>query len=426
MRTQARTKKNPDPISTFASLAGGIASTLTITELMKRRKTSKPATRRGIKAAKRNPRAVTKRVSSPSLSKGNAKPNPRKGGKKPTGTLYVLTIGRGDDIETVYLHDGKGDGFSKKFRSMAGAKSFATRNKVKLAPNPVPGYIDSKGVFHASSPVTKTKGRSLVRWISGRERPSVSSMTERQKIEKMAEKYLPGVKKQHPRWSVGRQRKEAIALVEKLVKDNPAKKKRVTRRAKPARRKVVAKRRVQKPARSKGTVSRRTRKNPVVRKAATTVRRKRNTKSIPRRRTFESFQGRPATTAKRLEVSQHAPARMDQLGDLVELKINGMRDPLKFGRGVVLAAANGKLWIAGKRFAKPNPSSPAHVLNPIGEIDYVVYGTRKPHHGDHEYTHYKHMLADEGGTFPVLAVDREGYPVIHGGTYKIRPEGIRD
>jgi hypothetical protein len=145
---------------------------------------------------------------------------------------------------------------------------------------------------------------------------------------------------------------------------------------------------------------------------------------IPHRRTFAMFQGRAATTAKAVPVSRHAPARLDQLGDLIELKLNSGR-LLKFpGKKFKLCAAHGKLWIAGGKFAKPNPQSKANGLDAIDAIDHVVYGTYKPHHGDHKYTHYIHKLGEESGHLPTLAVDRDGFPVIRGGRYKVEARGI--
>ena len=346
-------KKNPDPISTFANLAVGVASALQINEHMKR----KPKRNgRGRTQAKRNPR-----VSVPKAKHGN---------------LYVLTISRGDDIETVYLHDGKGDGFSKKFKTMAGAKAYATRNKVKLNPNPyaakivrkrnVEGFVDGSGVFH---PIRSSEDYDAAR----------AGETGKARTRKKA-----AAKKAAPM----RARKAP-------VKSSAAKK--------PVAKKKAA---VRRPADVQGRLF--------------------NPKPTPRRRTFEMFQGRKATTAKRMPVSRHAPATLDQLGDLVELKLYG-QPPIKFnGKAVKLCASRGRLWIAGKRFARPNPSAAANEINPVGEIDHVVYGTYKPHHGDMEYTHYIHKLGEESGTLPTLCVDREGFPVIRGGAYKIEARGIVD
>lgn len=152
------------------------------------------------------------------------------------------------------------------------------------------------------------------------------------------------------------------------------------------------------------------------------IRRKRN--AVPRRRTFEMFQGRKATIAKPLAVSRHAPAKLDQLVDLIELRLNSGK-VLKFnGKRFKLCAANGRLWIAGGKFAKADLKQPTRVLNPVDQIHHVVYGTYKPHHGDHKYTHYIHRLGEETGHLPTLAVDRDGFPVIRGGQYKIEARGI--
>jgi len=249
------------------------------------------------------------------------------------GSLYVLTISRGDDVESVYLHDGKGDGFSKKFKTMAAAKAHATRSGKRLVSNPA-------------------------KW-----------------------RKFGDLKVQIPDSIQGETRKKLIADVEKMAETwkriNAPKKKR---------------------------------KNPQA--------------AVPRRRTFEMFNGRPSTQAREMEVSRHAPAKLDQLGGLVELKL-GSGKTVKFNPSrVALAAAGGKLWIAGKRFAKPNPAAKTNEINPVDTIDHVVYTTYKPHHGDAPGTHYIHKLGEDTGHLPTLCVDRDGYPVIRGGKYKIEARGI--
>jgi hypothetical protein len=147
---------------------------------------------------------------------------------------------------------------------------------------------------------------------------------------------------------------------------------------------------------------------------------------IPRRRTFEKFQGRPAENVRTLPVSKLCPDRLDQLGDLIEIKLADGRvirpNPQRFK----LCAANGKLWIAGGRFARPDAKTQPNVLNKIAEIDHVIYGTRKDHLGDRGYTQYIHHLGEESGVRPTLTVDKEGFPVIRGGRYKIDSRGIVD
>lgn len=159
---------------------------------------------------------------------------------------------------------------------------------------------------------------------------------------------------------------------------------------------------------------------------AAAVREKSNPGSVARRATFEMFQGREATTATALPASAHAPARLDQLGDLIEIAFTDGRilktNPDKFK----LCAARGKLWIVGGRLAKANPAVPAREINPVGEMKHIVYGTYKPHHGDDSYTHYIHELGEDSGRRPTLCVDRDGFAVVRGGAYKIEARGIVD
>lgn len=471
-----RVKKNPDPITTFAQLAGGIASALHIKEMVKR----KPARKRPVR---RNPKPAHKVL----------------------GTLYVLTISRGDDVESVYLHDGKGDGFSKKFRTMASAKAFATKNKKKLMPNPanlthavkrnVEGFIDGAGVFH---PIRGSADYDEGRVAAEAHRTVLGSRSTR--MGKATRKRLTGgtPRKPAPKGTVKRsaapaqkpaakrsrtvsqptlfnpKRIEAGQVLEArsavdydtifrarvldrkgsfvtVLTDLDQKPRRVKVRvyngeeyirpdnysmapiykpkANPGRtgsgptgrsiRKVSTKGRsrrvLKKVTARRATIRKHTKANPVQRTNA-------------RRRTFENFQGRRCEIVKPMPVSRHAGtnARMDQLGKLHEIKLlNG--PVIKFNPSRhVLAAMKGRLWIVGPakhpRDAKQNPN----VLNPIGHVDHVVYETFKPHHGDPPRQRYIHKLGEEGGTLPLYCLDSDGFPVLKGGQYKIRREGIRD
>lgn len=146
--------------------------------------------------------------------------------------------------------------------------------------------------------------------------------------------------------------------------------------------------------------------------------------TIPRRRTYEMFQGRRARKVLLMPVSRYAPERLDQLGDLIELKLSDGRVLRPNPKRFKLCAARGKLWIAGGRFAKPLAKGRSEVINPVAEIKHVVYGTQKDHLGDQNYTQYIHRLGEETGKRPMLAIDADGFPVIRGGEYKIESRGI--
>ena len=553
-----RLVNNPDPLSTFANLAVGIASTLQVNEMLAKSKTQKAAKRRGTTTAKTNKR--TNPAPAAKRSKG------------PKGDLYVLTIGSGDDLISVYLHDGDKDGFSKRFKTMAAAKSYATKNKVKLVSNPAAAKVNgivsrawarsrAKAEYARELRLAAAAERSRKRrskyegqarsnpaltadqkiFIAALEDPRLEHTVDSwgsEKIDRIAaqlrnKKLLTSwgtltskgyeiaaeLRKQpsktNPRSAAG---KTAVA---RSTKANPRviqlpvgfhwKKRQaagggdyfeitdpkglivgwgttrtnalrtfktygVKAKAQSGFSKDRAKQ-IREGARSIRLPARKNPKDdggkrfmvrwhdfgtgivtetfPNVTQARTFARsiarkghlvdvidtlygsnkgtygpakaKKRNPKaSLPKRRTFEMFQGRPATTAKAMPVSRHAPARLDQLGDLIEIKLNSGKVLDLSGKDLKLCAAAGKLWIAGGKFAKANPAAKANEINLIDAIDHVVYGTYKPHHGDHKYTHYIHRLGEESGLMPTLCVDREGFPVIRGGNYKIEARGIVD
>jgi hypothetical protein len=393
-------RKNPlDPIQVFATGASGILAALNIHEKLKRRKTRKR--------------------------------------KNPVGTIKAKSSNRvnNPNVASTILSQLGGN----KFLAMTGAKSLASGGKdlrfrlpsnfaknginiVKITLTPTDLYDVEYGKLRAGkhSVVKVSKGiyadslREDFTRVTGLDislgrivkNPSAAEVKRCQKIL-AAEK--------------GKSAKPTISRY--WLQENPKRKKRAKRKNPVA----SAKAKTPLGSRAKNPVTIR-KKNSVTGPGQKSVTRRsqKNPVKVPARRTFEMFQGRKATTAKEFPVSSHAPARLDQLGDLIELKLHGGQaiklNPNRFK----LCAANGKLWIVGGKFAKPNPAEKTHVLNPVAEIDYVVYGTRKPHHGDHEYTQYIHRLGEESGKRPILAVDRDGFPVIRGGNYTIEARGIVD
>jgi len=163
---------------------------------------------------------------------------------------------------------------------------------------------------------------------------------------------------------------------------------------------------------------------------------KANPQKIGRRKAFEMFQGRPATNARPMLKSKHAPNNLEQLGDLVEIKL-ASGETMNFERRrngrayypfkLTMNPRATRLWIAGGKFTRKNPHLGDGQIEIIEPIEHVVYATYKPHiEGDEIVRHYIHQLADEGGEMPHLGVDNEGYPIIHGGSYYLKAEGIRD
>lgn len=172
-----------------------------------------------------------------------------------------------------------------------------------------------------------------------------------------------------------------------------------------------------------------TRKNPSKSKAPV----KRNPQPV----TFEMFNGRKATKKLELLTSHHSPTKLEGLGDLHEIKLVG-KAPFDFSKNgrypfKLCSDRNGHLHIAGGRIADADDSLKNSELAKYGEIDTITYRTIKPFLGDTEPTLYKHKFGEEGGERPELCADLNGYPVLNGGSYYIKPDydgkhssGIRD
>lgn len=381
-------KRNPDLISTFASLAGGVASAMNISEAMERRK--KKAKKKAA-PKKRNPR--TAKVSASD------------------GELYVLTISSGDDTLGIYLHDGKMNGISKKFKSLASARTWAKRNKRKLVENPL-----------GLSKLKASLKRALARQKAANElKRELRTEAKLERIRSRKAKAMSAARANPPKpvktlWVV--QAKDSWGYILRTPIKADAKHYASLHPAYSMRKATAEEtRQFNREVQGLGQLG-------FDLETGGLDRLKSNPKPVPRRRTYEMFQGRKATKAEALPISRHAPQVLDQLGDLVELKLNSGR-VLKFpAKKYRLCASGGKLWIAGGKFAKANPAAKANEINPVDAIDHIVYGTRKPHHGDHAYTHYIHRLGEESGHQPTLCVDKEGFPVIRGGRYKIEARGI--
>lgn len=378
-------KKNPDAVATFAHLASGILSAVQINEMMKRKPVKKrrrnPETqaqinarmakvraarnpvggkRKAVGSKRKNPAAAVSKLRNPATPKLSR--NPRiKVAVPAKGRFYLQTIARGDDVLGVFINDRDGDGVAKKFKTVAAAKAYATKQRLRLE-NP-------------SATPRKINPQFAPAWIKALLKPA----TKRKANPK-------------PKASATR---TSVRAMPTAAKRNAAKKVAVKRKA-----------------------------NPTPKPKAPA--RKRNAAKVPHRRTFTMFNGRPATKAKTVAISPliGRNARVDQLGQLVEIHLeDGTKiktNPAKFS----LVAKGGRLWIAGGKFHNGTP--PTRKINPWGKIKNIVYSTHKPHHGDRPGQHYIHEMGEWSGNRPTLAIDNQGFPVIQGGSYKIEARGIVD
>jgi hypothetical protein len=167
------------------------------------------------------------------------------------------------------------------------------------------------------------------------------------------------------------------------------------------------------------------------RKKKSTKKKSNRPRSNPHGDIYREFTGLEPTEATEMIVSHLAPDKLDKLGDLVEIRLTDGRrlqfNPNSRKHKVWLTAANKqKMWITGTRIAKPNPDLADHEIEPLGEIDSIVYHAFKPVVGDQKPEFYIHELGEFSGAKPILAADKEGFPVIYGGNYTIESRGIVD
>lgn len=136
----------------------------------------------------------------------------------------------------------------------------------------------------------------------------------------------------------------------------------------------------------------------------------------------KTFQGKADGATQELKAANSAPANLARAGKLVFLKVAGKS--IRIPGAVVAIAPNEKLWIVGDHaplFAsKAQPGTQAD----YGEVSEICYETAKAHIGNGKRFEYVHEFGENGGRRPHLLIDSEGMPILRGGDYKIRAEGI--
>lgn len=135
---------------------------------------------------------------------------------------------------------------------------------------------------------------------------------------------------------------------------------------------------------------------------------------------YERFNGRPSRRSRNVAAPAGTPRDLAQLGRLRTLKtVDGRTWRFPGDRAPFLAAdSRGRMHVVGGQY-RANPAG-----EDCGEIDLIEYQTRKPHLGHDNETIYYHHMGEETGERPTLEITPEGELVIHGGAYRIEPEGL--
>lgn len=141
----------------------------------------------------------------------------------------------------------------------------------------------------------------------------------------------------------------------------------------------------------------------------------------------ERFQGRATGKVQEYYFSDSAP-NLDQsrCGKFIFLKREKGKQITAPGAVVAIDPKTEKLWI-GSKYKRPMFTRKAARKGEgldFGPVDVICYETAKAHIGKGKTFEYVHPFGEEGGRKPHLIIDHEGMPVLRGGDYKIKSEGI--
>jgi hypothetical protein len=149
---------------------------------------------------------------------------------------------------------------------------------------------------------------------------------------------------------------------------------------------------------------------------------------------FRTFRGFDPTKKTQIAKSRFVPQGTWVLGQLPFLDLmGGRRQP--FGPGFHLVGdAKGDLHIVkvnrdGSTRAPFKPLDPATRKNGVTWIDEVKrfpYKSQKVHIGKDTVYVWIHKAGEEGGDRPIFGIDDSGFPVLRGGSYELKEEGIRN
>ncbi len=139
----------------------------------------------------------------------------------------------------------------------------------------------------------------------------------------------------------------------------------------------------------------------------------------------ERFLGNASGAMRELKASRRAPADLSRAGKLTFLKLAGRRAQLRIpGAIVAIDPRTERLWITGNRAPLLMPKAAPGTVRDYGEINTICYAVAKEHIGNGKRFEYTHDFGEGGGRKPHLQVDTDGMPLIVGGDYRIRAEGI--
>ena len=115
------------------------------------------------------------------------------------------------------------------------------------------------------------------------------------------------------------------------------------------------------------------------------------------------------------------PKELARIGSLQQLVLaNGTTLNFDPSTSFVGTGTNHKLYLVGEGVKMSNKVEAGN----YGEIAQIDYLTQKKHINGNKPTYYYHEFGEENGIKPELHIDKNGFPKIVGGDYRITDLGI--
>lgn len=135
-----------------------------------------------------------------------------------------------------------------------------------------------------------------------------------------------------------------------------------------------------------------------------------------------TFQGEADGSLQRDYAATGAPSNLARAGKLVFLKVAGRT--IRIPGATVAIAPNKRLWITGDHAPLFETKARNGEGLDVGEVSHICYETAKAHIGEGKTFEYVHEFGEDGGRRPHLIIDHEGMPILRGGDYEVKAEGI--
>lgn len=140
----------------------------------------------------------------------------------------------------------------------------------------------------------------------------------------------------------------------------------------------------------------------------------------------QEFQGKIIDEERELLASEFAPLTLGRQGNLEYIILSDGTE-FTFNDEAAYAVMDRRkniYFVGDVQFPQSYHANDKTGLNVIGQVQRFSYRTDKEHIEDNRIISYYHDFGEVDGQLPSLAVDFEGMPLLIGGNYAVKREGV--